>query len=112
VTFGPQIQNVSQGLFPDGNTNALYFMTNWTPRASNTLAESLALKNLSLNGGVVSLTWSTIAGRTYRLLYKDDLAASSWSQLGGVRQALAPTFTATDSLPPNTHRFYRVIRAD
>ena len=35
VMFGPQSQNVSQGLFPDGDTNALFFMTNWTPRAAN-----------------------------------------------------------------------------
>ena len=35
VTFGSQIQNVSQGRFPDGDTNTLYFMTNWTPRVAN-----------------------------------------------------------------------------
>ncbi len=37
VTFGAQLENVSQGLFPDGNTNAIYFFTNWSPRASNRL---------------------------------------------------------------------------
>jgi len=38
VTFGPQIQNVSQGRWPDGNSGgALYFMTNFTPRTSNIL---------------------------------------------------------------------------
>ena len=35
ITFGPQLQNVSQGFFTDGNTNTLYSMTNWTPRAAN-----------------------------------------------------------------------------
>lgn len=37
VTFGGQFRNVSQGCFPDGDTNPSYFMTNWTPRAAKTL---------------------------------------------------------------------------
>lgn len=36
VTFGPQLQNVSQGRFPTGNTNQTYwFMTNVTARSAN-----------------------------------------------------------------------------
>ena len=35
VSFANQMENVSQGWFPDGDTNTLYFMTNSTPRAPN-----------------------------------------------------------------------------
>jgi hypothetical protein len=38
VVYEPQFQNLSQGLFPDGNTNACHYMTNWTPRSANQLA--------------------------------------------------------------------------
>jgi hypothetical protein len=72
----------------------------------------LRITQLTFSGGVVNLAWSTIAGRTYRLLYKDDLAAASWTQLGGDFHAVAATASTTDSVPPNTHRFYRVIRSD
>ena len=112
VVFGPQTQNVSQGLYPDGNTNAYYFMTNWTPRAANTLAAPLRLKEISFNAGVVTLTWSTIPGRAYRVQFKDNLNSPAWLALGSDVPAAAESASATDSPPPNTHRFYRVLRLD
>ncbi|HMJ64130.1 MAG TPA: lamin tail domain-containing protein, partial [Candidatus Binatia bacterium] len=50
VTFGQQIQNVSQGRWPDGDTNAMYFMTNFTPRAANVVTSSNAPSVLALVG--------------------------------------------------------------
>jgi hypothetical protein len=50
VVFGQQIQNVSQGRWPDGDTNAVYFMTNFTPRASNLVTSSNTAPVLSLIG--------------------------------------------------------------
>jgi len=39
LTFGQQFQNVSEGRWPDGNTNgAFYFMTNSTPGTANILS--------------------------------------------------------------------------
>src|SRR5262249_47252830 len=38
VTFGQQFQNISQGLWPDGNTSGpVYFMTNFTPPSANVI---------------------------------------------------------------------------
>ena len=112
VVFGQQLQNVSQGYFPDGNTNAVYFMTNFTPRSANTLAGPLQIVDLSFNGGSVSLTWSTIPGHTYRVEYKDDLSAPDWTALTEDLLALSETASATDTISPNGHRFYRVLRSD
>src|SRR5204862_7867657 len=85
VIFGPQIQNVSQGLFPDGNTNTYYFMTNWTPRAANTL-DTLPTPQISQaiawSGDTVSFSFATAAGRTYRVEYKDDLGTPGWTPRG------------------------------
>jgi hypothetical protein len=112
VVFGPQFQNVSEGLFPDGNTNSFYFMTNWTPRAANTLAGPLRLTDLSFHSGVLTLTWTAVPGHTYGVQLKDSLDAPAWTPLGNPVSASTTSASTTDSLPPNTHRFYRVVRSD
>jgi hypothetical protein len=110
IVFGPQTQNVSQGLFPDGDTNAVYVMTNFTPHAANTLAAPLRWVQLSYSGNTVTLTWSAVPGRRYRVEFKDDLAAPSWNEIPGVVQASGATASVNDAM--NGHRFYRVIRLD
>jgi hypothetical protein len=113
VTFGRQFENVSGGLFPDGATNAIHFMTNFTPRAANTLADRLRITHLAFENGTVTLTWASIPARSYRIEFKDDLAAPAWTLLGS-SAVLAPGFTTTvtDTPAPLTHRFYRVRLAD
>jgi hypothetical protein len=108
VVFGPQFENVSGGLFPDGATNAVYAMTNFTPRASNTLAERLRFTAVTFNAGTVRLTWQATPGRSYRIEFKDELSAPIWTPIGGVLVAPGVSATATDSPAPFTHRFYRV----
>ena len=112
VYFDAQYPNVSQGLFPDGNTNSYYFMTNWTPRAQNTLAGPLQFTTATFESGSVSLTWSAVPGYAYRVQYKDDLAAPSWTTLGNPVNAVGETASVTDTPAAIAHRFYRVIRID
>ena len=81
-------------------------MTNWTPRAANTLSGPLRLTSVSLSGGVVTLIWSSIPGRVYRVEFKDNLDAPAWTPLGDV-PATGVTASTTDALAPN-RRFYRV----
>ncbi|MDB6035055.1 MAG: spore coat protein CotH, partial [Verrucomicrobiales bacterium] len=110
VIFGPQMQNVSQGLFPDGNTNAVYAMTNFTPRLANTLAGPLRWVQMEYAGFNLTLTWSAVAGRHYRVEYKDDLAAPLWTEFPGTIQAIGATASISDAM--SSHRFYQVIRVD
>src|SRR5439155_11154082 len=89
VTFGQQFQNVSQGLFPDGKTNAVYFMTNFTPRASNVLEAPLApqVKDISVNpNGTVSITFDMSAYKRYRIELKNRLE-DNWTTLGSEKTA-------------------------
>src|SRR5439155_17346939 len=104
ITFGPQFVNVSQGLFPDGNKGSVYFMTNWTPLAPNTLSIPLRITDVSFAPGTVTLTWSAIPGRTYRVLYKDNLEAPAWTALPGDIPATDITASRSDAL--TTRRFY------
>jgi hypothetical protein len=112
ITFGQQFENVSAGLFPDGVTNTIYRMTNFTPHAANTLADKLRITHLAFENGTVTLTWSAIPGRSYRIDFKDDLAAPAWTPLGSTVFALGFTATVTDTPAPFTHRFYRVRLVD
>ncbi len=112
VTFDRQIENVSQGLFPDGDTNAFHSMPNWTPRASNRLYEPPTPQVggvTTMSDGTVSFTVSSTLGRTYRVEYKDDLNALEWMALGDNRTALEPRFTVVDTLSLAGQRFYRVV---
>lgn len=112
VVFGPQFQNVSQGLFPDGNTSAGQFMTNWTARGSNQLGMPPAPQMVTAMlqpGGALSLAFSAIPGRTYRVEYKDDLAAPAWMPLEPNHTATGPVITVPDLLEGLTQRFYRTV---
>ncbi len=114
VTFGPQLQNISQGLFPDGNTNAIHSMTNWTPRAANTLAGLIEpqLQSFNVTGDVANLESTAMPGRTYQLQFKDDLASPNWipAPLGAALRANGPTLIMTDLLNGTvSNRFYRVV---
>jgi hypothetical protein len=112
VVFGAQIENVSQGLFPDGSTNAFHSMTNWTPRFPNALGEAMSFTTISYDNGVVTLTWGAVPGRAYLVEFKDELHAPTWTQLGDEVAAVNVTASVTDLLAPNTYRFYRVRRVD
>jgi len=111
VVFGTQTQNVSEGLFPDGVTNTFHSMTNWTPRAANTLSGPLSITAMTFQGATVSLTWSAVPGRTYIVHFKDRLEAPEWTPLPAIRAAGA-TATIIDTISPVARRFYRIVRLD
>lgn len=114
VVFGAQFQNVSQGLFPDGATNAVYSMTNWTPRAANTLTPPNRPRLLSLErmGSLITLQCEVLPGRTYQLQFKNDLDAPAWTPapLAAALQAAGNRLSIADLLDSSlSSRFYRVV---
>ena len=68
---------------------------------------------LTINGHQVTIGFQTIAGKTYRVEYKDDLNAAPWQQLNG-RDYLAagPSLTVQDNIGTNPQRFYRIVQLD
>jgi hypothetical protein len=111
VRFGTQIQNVSQGLFPDGNTNGFYLMTNWTPRSANRI-DTLPQPNIEdlvlESNGTISFRFDTSPGRLYEVLFTEELSAPSWFSLVLLR-ATAATLRVTDDIVGVGQRFYRVV---
>ncbi len=110
LVFGAQIQNVSQGLFPDGAVGTSYFMTNWTPRTSNQLGHPLSpqITGVAVASGVLTLTMSVSPGRTYVLEFKDDLGTPAWTLIGPTRTATGPTLILTENIGSGPQRFFRL----
>ena len=112
VVFARQVENVSQGLYPDADVDHIYSMTNWTPRAANTISGPLQIIDVTFNVGIVTITWAAVPGRDYQVLYKNSLDEPTWLPLGGAVEATAETALKVDSVSTLPHRFYRVVRLD
>jgi hypothetical protein len=61
--------------------------------------------------GNLSLTWSAIQGKQYRVQYKNTLAEPRWTDLSGDITAAGTTASKTDeTIGDARQRFYRVIQ--
>ena len=112
VTFGPQLQNVSQGLFPDGARGTLVPMTNWTPLASNSLAappRPNIASPLCQSDGTFSFSFATSPGRLYQVQFAEDLRAPAWRPLTLLRAPSSLLPVTDDNAAGVTQRFYRVL---
>jgi hypothetical protein len=110
VTFDAQTNNISQGRWPDGNAS-LYFMPMPTPRAANVIPTNPAEIRivsiaLALNGDA-TITWSSVAGRSYRVEFTGNLNAPAWTPLPEV-SAVGAFTSVTDAFSGSAQRFYRV----
>ena len=111
VSFLQQYQNVSQGLYPDGNTNAIYYMTNWTPRATNQLGALATpqIGNLALGpGDTFSFSFAALPNRAYLVEFKNLLTEPLWTSLSTNRTTSA-SIIISDSMSTNAQRFYRTV---
>lgn len=112
LTFGAQYQNVSQGFYPDGNTNTQVFMTNWTPGAANQIqlpvGPTLSLTTLNPNG-TLSFSIQAPIGKTYCVQYKNDLNDTTWTPLATNRVTSTDPITINDDIGTQPQRFYRAI---
>ena len=61
-----------------------------------------------VSSNVVTLTWSAIAGLTYRVQFKTNLAKAAWTALVPDVLASGPTASITDT-NANAVSFYRVL---
>ncbi|HON08964.1 MAG TPA: lamin tail domain-containing protein, partial [Verrucomicrobiota bacterium] len=107
VSFGAQYQNVSQGLFPDGNTNSFYFMTNWTPRTVNKLDLPPPSMFISYStNGTVKITIFGQPNRSYVLEYSEKPWLIRWvsTQTNKSQDGFIYFY---DSTTENPTKFYR-----
>jgi hypothetical protein len=62
--------------------------------------------DISVAGNVVTISWTAIAGQSYRVQYKDKVDDASWTDLAPDVVAGGPTASTTDTII--LQRFYRV----
>ncbi len=98
-----------------GTTNSITVRVadNGTPPLSDTKSFSVAvlerpaIQAATIASGNFVLTWSAIPGQKYRVQYKDDLAAPSWTDLVPDVTAAGNAANLIDPLN-DTQRFYRI----
>jgi Lamin Tail Domain/Carbohydrate binding domain/CotH kinase protein len=103
---------------PTTNTFTVRVTDNGSPalNASRTFriitAVPLLLGGVTNNAGQISFTVGTTPGKTYRVLYKNDLNDAMWTPLGADIVATGATLNITDSIGPQPQRFYQVVQLD
>jgi hypothetical protein len=66
------------------------------------------ITSVTLNSGVATVTWNSQTGLTYRVQYKDSLAAANWSDATPDVMATNISTSLTNFVGNNPQRFYRV----
>lgn len=78
---------------------------------SKTFAAIVLLPPITVSLGVfnqdLTIGWNSISGQTYRVEYKDDWSATTWSNLLPDVPATGPSASITDTIT-FSQRFYRV----
>ena len=92
---------------------------NWMAEAPtagrpNTVTTPLIqMEVVSLTDTRVTLSWNTVAGRSYRVQYKSDLSEPSWTDLAGDIAADGTIATIVDdSINGARQRYYRIVILD
>ncbi len=66
-------------------------------------------QSITLVEGNVTLIWTSVAGRNYRLQYSEDLSGTNWTNITPDIPAAGPTTTLTIPAGESNQRFYRVF---
>ena len=66
-------------------------------------------QSISVTNGEVTLIWSAVNGRNYRLQYSDDLSATNWTDITPDIPASGTTATLTMPAGDSIQRYYRVF---
>lgn len=72
-------------------------------------AVPLAFKPVSLSNDVLTISWGSISGVTYRVQYTTNLGGTNWTTLPPDITATGDTASTTDMTEPDVQRFYRVF---
>jgi hypothetical protein len=92
----------------DGVSDRAEFLAGTDPTNGGSVFRVLTVGSLS--GTSRNVVWTGSAAVSYRVEFKDDVAAAGWTTLNAAPSWNGATATATDSNATNAQRFYRVVR--
>ncbi len=98
-----------------GTTNSITVRVtdSGTPALSDTKTFTVAvyfqptIQSITATNGIVTLTWSALDGKSYRVQYKGDLNDARWSNLSPDVTAIGGSASMTNS-PASAPTFYRI----
>jgi hypothetical protein len=93
----------------DGMSDLAEFLAGTNPTDAQSALR--ILPNPTRSGTTVTVQFESVAGKKYRLQYKESLNDSAWSDASGDLLANSATTTATDNAATSASRFYRVALA-
>ena len=67
------------------------------------------ITKVALSNGVVTLSWTSVAGRSYRAQFSTNITSINWSNVVPDVVASGATASATNSVGSAARRFYRVL---
>ena len=114
VEFGPQADDASQGRWPDGAPEPFFTLPRPTPAAANALPPEVPVGVRIVNwqvgpDGVLTLTFSSLPGRRYRVRQCASLV-EPWTDTAGEIVAAGITTSWQDTFPAGgARRFYQVV---
>jgi hypothetical protein len=116
--------NPNNGLFiwtptaaqtPSTNQVTVRVTDNGDPALSATQTFTITVLNLpngnstGISGNVLTLTWPTVPGKTYRIQFKDHLEDADWSTQGTDQVGTGAPLVLNVDLTATPQRFYRVM---
>lgn len=105
--FGNLSRNGTGDFDSDGMSDLAEFLAGTLPNNATSLLQLTS--NTAPSGNSVTIQWQSVAGKAYRVQYKDDLNLVSWSDLSGDVTASGTTAMKTDTTATGAKRFYRVV---
>jgi hypothetical protein len=111
---GQFLWTTGAGQSPGANSITVRVTDNGVPQQSATQGFIITVApppSVNISGNVVSLSFPTIPGKTYRIEFKNDLNNPAWTPLV-TTVAAGSTLPATDTLGANRQRFYHIVQLD
>jgi hypothetical protein len=107
VTFRAQPPGISQGRYPDGSTNIIFFPGSETPGKSNYLAPR---QQIIRSGNSVLIHFYGYGASSYTVQYCNGASSGAWVKLQNVFPAVNGPIEVVDTIPAgNQARFYRLV---
>lgn len=94
----------------DGRSDLAEFLAGTSPNNAGSLLRILTPIVLDLSSELITISWTSVPGKIYRLQYTLSLNDPQWTDLPGDVEASPGTISAADwPLPVGNATFYRVI---
>jgi hypothetical protein len=109
VNVSPQVNDVSQGRYPDGMPYIFAFQTPTPGRPNSRMTVPPLRATAKLSPNLITITFNTMPGATYRVDYKTSLTSPAWNELAPARLATGSEMSVSDAINRKFQRYYRVV---